>query len=61
LGDQARQLVATAIANTQARAELAASRVRVVRSADEIRRRIERDLHDGQGAGPPFGGPGGGG
>ncbi|MFC0430735.1 CHASE3 domain-containing protein [Kutzneria buriramensis] len=40
-------LVATAIANTQARADLAASRVRVVAAADETRRRIERDLHDG--------------
>jgi len=29
------------------RAELAASRARIVRSADEARRRIERDLHDG--------------
>jgi signal transduction histidine kinase len=41
------ELAATAIANTQARAELAASRARIVRSADETRRRIERDLHDG--------------
>lgn len=30
-----------------ARAELAASRTRIVTSADETRRRIERDLHDG--------------
>jgi signal transduction histidine kinase len=29
------------------RAELAASRARIVKSADETRRRIERDLHDG--------------
>jgi signal transduction histidine kinase len=29
------------------RAELAASRVRIVAAADETRRRIERDLHDG--------------
>jgi signal transduction histidine kinase len=29
------------------RAELAASRARIVRAADETRRRIERDLHDG--------------
>jgi signal transduction histidine kinase len=29
------------------RAELAASRARIVQSADETRRRIERDLHDG--------------
>ena len=41
------ELAATAIANSQARAELAASRARIVRSADETRRRIERDLHDG--------------
>jgi signal transduction histidine kinase len=40
-------LIATAIANAQSRAELAASRARVVASADEARRRIERDLHDG--------------
>jgi signal transduction histidine kinase len=31
----------------ESRAELAASRARIVRSADEARRRIERDLHDG--------------
>jgi signal transduction histidine kinase len=41
------ELIATAIANTQSRAELAASRARVVATADETRRRIERDLHDG--------------
>jgi signal transduction histidine kinase len=41
------ELVATAIANTQARAELAASRARIVQSADQTRRRIQRDLHDG--------------
>jgi GAF domain-containing protein len=41
------ELAAIAIANTQARAELAASRARIVRSADQTRRRIERDLHDG--------------
>src|SRR5260370_26539512 len=29
------------------RAELAASRARIVTAADETRRRIERDLHDG--------------
>jgi signal transduction histidine kinase len=40
-------LVATAIANANSRAELAASRARVVATADEARRRIERDLHDG--------------
>ena len=41
------ELVATALANAQSRAELAASRARVVSTADETRRRIERDLHDG--------------
>jgi signal transduction histidine kinase len=40
-------LVATAIANAESRAELAASRRRIVAAADEARRRIERDLHDG--------------
>jgi signal transduction histidine kinase len=40
-------LVATAIANANSRAELAASRARVVAAADDARRRIERDLHDG--------------
>jgi signal transduction histidine kinase len=40
-------LVATAIANAHGRAELAASRARVVATADETRRRLERDLHDG--------------
>jgi len=41
------ELVATAIANAQSRAELIASRARIVAAADETRRRIERDLHDG--------------
>jgi signal transduction histidine kinase len=41
------ELVATSIANAEARAELAASRARVVAAADETRRRLERDLHDG--------------
>ena len=40
-------LVATAISNAQARADLAASRARIVAASDETRRRIERDLHDG--------------
>jgi signal transduction histidine kinase len=40
-------LVATAVANADSRAELTASRGRVVAAADETRRRIERDLHDG--------------
>jgi signal transduction histidine kinase len=41
------ELVATAIANAESRAELKASRARVVATADETRRQIERDLHDG--------------
>ncbi len=41
------ELVATAIANLQARAELAASRARIAAAADEERRRVVRDLHDG--------------
>jgi signal transduction histidine kinase len=41
------ELVATAIANAEAQAEVAASRARIVAAADETRRRIERDLHDG--------------
>jgi signal transduction histidine kinase len=40
-------LVATAIANAESRAALAASRVRIVAAGDESRRRIQRDLHDG--------------
>jgi len=40
-------LVATAIANAESRADLAASRARIIGAADETRRRIERDLHDG--------------
>jgi GAF domain-containing protein len=41
------ELVATAIANAESRAALSASRARIVAAADESRRRIERDLHDG--------------
>jgi signal transduction histidine kinase len=41
------ELVATAIANADSRAQLMASRARIVVAADETRRRIERDLHDG--------------
>jgi signal transduction histidine kinase len=41
------ELVATAIANAESRAALAASRARVVAAADDTRRRIQRDLHDG--------------
>ncbi|HEY6604805.1 MAG TPA: GAF domain-containing protein, partial [Gaiellaceae bacterium] len=41
------QLLGTAIANAESRAELEASRARIVATADATRRRIERDLHDG--------------
>jgi signal transduction histidine kinase len=41
------QLVAYAIENAETRQDLAASRARLVEAADEARRRIERDLHDG--------------
>jgi signal transduction histidine kinase len=41
------ELVATAIANAESSAELAASRRRIVTASDDARRRIERDLHDG--------------
>jgi signal transduction histidine kinase len=41
------ELVATAIANTEARTEVAASRARIAAAADEERRRVVRDLHDG--------------
>jgi signal transduction histidine kinase len=40
-------LAATAIAAAATRAELIASRARIVAAADDARRRIERDLHDG--------------
>jgi signal transduction histidine kinase len=41
------ELVGTAIANAQTHADLTASRARIVAAADDARRRIERDLHDG--------------
>jgi signal transduction histidine kinase len=41
------ELVDTAIANADSRAELAASRARVLAAADDARRRVVRDLHDG--------------
>jgi signal transduction histidine kinase len=41
------ELAATAIANAQAQAELAASRARIVAVGDAARRRIQRNLHDG--------------
>jgi signal transduction histidine kinase len=41
------ELVGTALANTEAQAALTTSRARIVSTADQTRRRIERDLHDG--------------
>jgi signal transduction histidine kinase len=41
------ELVAQAIANVDARIRLQESRARIVAAADDARRRIERDLHDG--------------
>ncbi|WP_329235823.1 histidine kinase [Actinoallomurus sp. NBC_01490] len=41
------ELASAAIANAQSHTDLIASRARVVAAADETRRRIERDLHDG--------------
>jgi PAS domain S-box-containing protein len=41
------ELVATAISSIQARSELAASRARIAAAADEERRQVVRDLHDG--------------
>jgi signal transduction histidine kinase len=41
------ELIGTAIANADSRAQLTASRARIVAAADDARRRIERDLHDG--------------
>jgi signal transduction histidine kinase len=41
------ELAGTTIANADSRAQLAASRARIVTAADGARRHIERDLHDG--------------
>jgi signal transduction histidine kinase len=41
------RLVSLALANEEARSELAASRARLVSAGDEERRRLERNLHDG--------------
>ena len=40
-------LIATAVSNATTRSELIASRARLVEAADEQRRRVVRDLHDG--------------
>ncbi len=41
------ELVSLAVASAQARADLVASRARLVKAGDEQRRRLERNLHDG--------------
>jgi signal transduction histidine kinase len=41
------QLVSLALANEEARGQLAASRARLVSAGDEERQRLERNLHDG--------------
>ena len=41
------ELASLAVASAQARADLIASRARVVQAGDEQRRRLERNLHDG--------------
>jgi PAS domain S-box-containing protein len=41
------ELLDTAIANADSRDQLMASRARVIAAADDARRRIERDMHDG--------------
>jgi PAS domain S-box-containing protein len=46
LGDFA-ALVAQAVANAEAQAQLTASRARIVQATDEARRKLERNLHDG--------------
>jgi PAS domain S-box-containing protein len=41
------ELTAISVANAIARAELLASRARIITAADEARRRLQRDIHDG--------------
>jgi signal transduction histidine kinase len=41
------QLITDALANTDAREQLAASRARILEAGDDERRRLGRDLHDG--------------
>jgi len=41
------ELIATAVSNATSQAELVASRARIVEAADQQRRRVVRDLHDG--------------
>jgi signal transduction histidine kinase len=45
--EQLGDLAAAAIANAENRVRLTASRARVVATADETRRRLQRDVHDG--------------
>jgi GAF domain-containing protein len=45
--DEFTELLATGISNATTRAELVASRARIVAAGDAERRRIERNLHDG--------------
>ncbi|HEX8105286.1 MAG TPA: GAF domain-containing protein [Solirubrobacteraceae bacterium] len=45
--DQFASLVAAAIANAESRAQLTASRARVIAAADDARRQLQRDVHDG--------------
>jgi signal transduction histidine kinase len=45
--DKFARLVSVALANEEAREQLAASRARLLSTADEERRRLERNLHDG--------------
>jgi signal transduction histidine kinase len=40
-------LASTAIVNAETQGALAESRARIVAAADQARRRVERDLHDG--------------
>jgi PAS domain S-box-containing protein len=41
------ELIATAVANAEARSDLIAARRRVIEAGDAARRRVTRDLHDG--------------
>jgi PAS domain S-box-containing protein len=41
------ELTAISVANAKARSELIASRARTIAAADEARRRLQRDIHDG--------------
>jgi signal transduction histidine kinase len=45
--EQFAELVGAAIANAESREQLRASRARVVATADDTRRRLQRDVHDG--------------